>query len=95
MEEKCGKDKRKSSPTAGVMIWGDQNKDGKTKSRSRGTGLDGLKPQQFMIMMVMVVKYLLFKFCMGKYLICISLFPTTRHVFKLRSGQPLKITHKR
>jgi hypothetical protein len=32
MEEKCGKDKIKSSSTAGVMIWGDQNKDGKTKS---------------------------------------------------------------
>jgi len=76
IEETHGKDKRKSSPTAGVMIWGDHNKDGKTKSRSRRTGLDGPKPQQFMIMMVMIVKYLLFKFNMGNYLIFISLFQT-------------------
>jgi len=58
------------------MIWEDQNKDGKTKSKSRGTGLDEPKPQHFMIMMVMIVKYLLFKFSMGNYIIFISLFPT-------------------
>jgi hypothetical protein len=45
----------------------------KTSSRSRGTGLDGPKPQQFvmMLVMVMIVKYLLFKFSMGNSLICI------------------------
>jgi hypothetical protein len=32
MEETCVNDKRKSSPTAGVMIWRDQNKDEKIKS---------------------------------------------------------------
>ena len=32
VEETCGKDERKLSPTADVITWGDQNKDGKTKS---------------------------------------------------------------
>jgi len=57
----------------------------KASSRSRGTGLDGPKPQQFMktvmmmmmmMMVVVIVKYLLFKLSMGNSLISISLFPT-------------------